>query len=141
MLIAAARGSEQPTHDPRKTDTGDNDSLQSISPVVDQDLVLVVRLINDLSVWPGGDSVWLHVPERTARQFIGSYLFLLSPLRTERQAVVRAGHHHQPPAQSPQSGVSLVFTEKYFSLTFNSQYFISQLVRVLSSNIWTRWWV
>ena len=102
----------QPTHDPGKTDTGNDDPLQSISPVVDQDLVLEVRLIDDLSVWAAGDSVWLHVPERTERQFIGSYLFLLSPLRTERQAVVvRAGYHHQPPVQSPQSGVSLVGRE------------------------------
>ena len=76
----------QPTHDPGKTDTGNDDPLQSISPVVDQDLVLVLRLIDNLSVWAAGDSVWLHVPERTERQFIGSYLFLLSPLRTERQA-------------------------------------------------------
>ena len=110
--ICGTMNFKKPTHDSWQRDAGYEDSLQSKSPVVDEDLVLVFCLIDDLRVRTGRDSVWLHVPERTGRQVIGSYLFLLSHRRTDRQAVAR-GNGHQPPGQSPQSvsGVSLFYGE------------------------------
>ena len=58
---------KKPTHDSWQRDAGYEDSLQSKSPVVDEDLVLVFCLIDDLRVLAGGDSVWFHVPKRTGR--------------------------------------------------------------------------